>query len=82
MLDNVLERCSRKAGCGREQAEQIIALFLSEIVEELAQKIRENADKLTGKPAKKGGKAPAAAAPAPAPAPSTAKIDITVEDEA
>ena len=27
----------RKAGCGREQAEQIIALFLSEIVEELAQ---------------------------------------------
>ena len=53
-----------------------------DIVEELAQKIRENADKLTGKPAKKGGKAPAAAAPAPAPAPSTAKIDITVEDEA
>lgn len=37
MLDNLLERCSRKAGCRREQAEQIIALFLSEIVEELAQ---------------------------------------------
>ena len=59
-----------------------------DIVEELAQKIRENADKLTSKPAKKGAKGAAvAAAPAPAPAPaapapSTAKIDITVEDEA
>ncbi|MCB5714511.1 MULTISPECIES: HU family DNA-binding protein [Lactonifactor] len=35
-MDNLLEVCSRKTGCGREQTEQIIALFLSEIVEELA----------------------------------------------
>ena len=72
-------------GDARFQGRDNLKEYLKEhpdIVEELAQKIRENADKLTGKPAKKGGKAPAAAAPAPAPAPSTAKIDITVEDEA
>lgn len=72
-------------GDARFQGRDNLKEYLKEhpdIVEELAQKIRENADKLTGKPAKKGGKAPAAAAPAPASAPSTAKIDITVEDEA
>ena len=72
-------------GDARFQGRDNLKEYLKEhpdIVEELAQKIRENADKLTGKHAKKGGKAPAAAAPAPAPAPSTAKIDITVEDEA
>ncbi len=54
-----------------------------DVVEELAQKIRENADKLNSKPAKKGGKSSAApaAAPASAPAPSGANIDVTVEDE-
>lgn len=57
-----------------------------EIVEELAQKIRENADKLNAKGPKKPAKAPAAApaaAPAPAePAAPKVNIDITVEDEA
>ena len=71
-------------GDARFQGRDNLKEYLKEhpdVVEELAQKIRENADKLTSKPAKKGGKSSAAPAAAPAPAPSGANIDVTVEDE-